>query len=76
MSIYQNERRVRVFLNMILTPKKQDIFEVTLPLFTLSGTGVPISISEPSALLFTTLSSILPPLSAAASLYNLRQLVK
>lgn len=43
---------------------------------TLRGTRVPINISVPSAVLFTTLSSILPPLSAAASLYNLRQLVK
>lgn len=50
--------------------------EVTLPCFTLRGTRVPINISVPSAVLFTTLSSILLPLSAAASLYNLRQLVK
>lgn len=50
--------------------------EVTLPCFTLRGTRVPTNISVPSAVLFTTLSSILLPLSAAASLYNLRQLVK
>ncbi len=47
-----------------------------LPHITLRGTHVPINISMPSAVLFTTLSSILLPLSVAVSLYNLLQLVK